>query len=99
VDPADLTGLGDPGHRPSDVAACVVSKPSSWVSSPDVTLCTAIGMGLGGRPAIMIDYFRTGEQTWSKHRQGTTVIQCKEMTKTPCQYGCAARDLNPEPAD
>jgi hypothetical protein len=47
----------------------------------------------------MINYVSTGEQTWSKHGPKMAIIQGKEMTKTPCQYGCAARDLNPEPAD
>jgi hypothetical protein len=47
----------------------------------------------------MINYVPTGEQTWSKHGPEMAIDQGKEMTKTPGQYGCAARDLNPEPAD
>jgi hypothetical protein len=47
----------------------------------------------------MINYFRTDEQTWSKHGPETIADQGKELTKTPVQGGCAARDLNPEPAD
>jgi hypothetical protein len=47
----------------------------------------------------MIDYIRTDEQTWSNHGPETAMNQGKEMAKTPVQGGCAARDLNPEPAD
>jgi hypothetical protein len=47
----------------------------------------------------MIDYVRTDEQTWSKHGPETPVDQGEEMIKTPVQGRCAARDLNPEPAD
>jgi hypothetical protein len=31
--------------------------------------------------------------------QETAAAQGKETSKTPGQHGCAARDLNPEPAD
>jgi hypothetical protein len=47
----------------------------------------------------MINYDRTDEQTWSKHGPETAVDQGKGMLKTLAQPGCAARDLNPEPAD
>jgi hypothetical protein len=47
----------------------------------------------------MINYFRTDEQTWSNHGPETVTDQGKEIAKTPGQDGCAARDLNPEPAD
>jgi hypothetical protein len=46
----------------------------------------------------MINYVRTDEQTWSKHGPETATDQSKEIVKTPVQDGCAARDLNPEPA-
>jgi hypothetical protein len=35
----------------------------------------------------------------SKHGPEMAVCQAKEIVITPGQYGCAARDLNPEPAD
>jgi hypothetical protein len=47
----------------------------------------------------MINYIWTGEQTWSKHGRETPTDQSKEMVKAAGQDGCAARDLNPEPAD
>jgi hypothetical protein len=47
----------------------------------------------------MIDYIRTDEQTWSNHGQETVADEGKGIVKTPGQDGCAARDLNPEPAD
>jgi hypothetical protein len=47
----------------------------------------------------MINYVRTDEQTWSNHGPETVIDQGKEIVKTPVQDGCAARDLNPEPAD
>jgi len=47
----------------------------------------------------MIDYIRTDEQTWSNHGRKTAINQGKGIVKTPVQGGCAARDLNPEPAD
>jgi hypothetical protein len=47
----------------------------------------------------MIDYIRTDEQTWSKHGPETAIDQGKDTVKIPGQDGCAARDLNPEPAD
>jgi hypothetical protein len=68
---------------------------ASCVFSLDVTLCITIGRGLAGRPVTMIDFSRTGEQTWRKHGLGMATGQSKEITKTPGQYECAARDLNP----
>jgi hypothetical protein len=47
----------------------------------------------------MIDYIWTDEQTWSKHDRETVINQGKNIAKIPVQHGCAARDLNPEPAD
>ena len=47
----------------------------------------------------MINYFRTDERTWSNHGPETAVDQGKGTVKTLGQDGCAARDLNPEPAD
>jgi hypothetical protein len=42
---------------------------------------------------------RLASKTWSKHGRETAIDQGKGMVKTPVQGGCAARDLNPEPAD
>jgi hypothetical protein len=45
------------------------------------------------------DQIRTDEQTSSNHGRETAADQGKGVAKTPSQYGCAARDSNPEPAD
>ena len=89
----------DASGRPGRSCRAISSDPSTCAFSPDVTLCTTIGRGLTGRPGTMINYVRTDEQTWSKHDPETAIDQGKEMVKTPGQDGCAARDLNPEPAD
>jgi hypothetical protein len=47
----------------------------------------------------MINYVWTDEQTWSNHGPETAADKGKGTVKTPDQGGCAARDLNPEPAD
>jgi hypothetical protein len=88
-----------PAHHPGRSLGCVSSDPSTCAFPADVTLCIAIGRGLAGRPAAMINYVRTDEQTWSNHGPETAIDQGKEIAKTPDQDGCAARDLNPEPAD
>ena len=77
----------------------MASRLSSCCFSLNVTLCIAIGRGFAGQPASMINYVRTGEQAWSRHGRETAGDQGKEIAKMPGQYGCAARDLNPEPAD
>ena len=77
----------------------ISGDPSTCAFAPGVTLCIAIGRGLAGRPATMINYVRTDEQTWSNHGPETVIDQGKEIAKIPGQDGCAARDLNPEPAD
>ena len=66
---------------------------------PDVTLCITIGGGFAGAFGVMINYVRTDEQTWSKHGPESAADEGKGIVKTPVQGGCAARDLNPEPAD
>jgi hypothetical protein len=58
-----------------------------------------IGRGLTGRLGTMINYVWTDEQTWSNHGPETAADKGKGTVKTPDQGGCAARDLNPEPAD
>jgi hypothetical protein len=47
----------------------------------------------------MINYVRSDEQTWSNHGRETAIDEGKGIVKTPDESGCAARDLNPEPAD
>jgi hypothetical protein len=75
------------------------SRPSTCDLSPDVTLCITIGRGFAGAFGVMINYVRTGEQTWSKHGPEPAADEGKGIVKTSVQGGCAARDLNPEPAD
>jgi hypothetical protein len=77
----------------------MAGEHSTCAFRADVTLCIAIGRGLAGGPVAMINYVRTDEQTWSNHDPETVIDQGKEIAKTPGQDGCAARDLNPEPAD
>jgi len=91
----DHDASGGPGRS----CRAISSDPSTCAFSPDVTLRIAIGRGLTGRPASMINYFRTDEQTWSNHGPETATDQGKGLAKMPGQDGCAARDLNPEPAD
>ncbi len=87
-----------PGH-PAAAPGRVGSEPSTCAFRLDITLSTTIGRGLAGGSGTMIDYVRTDEQTWSKHGPGTAIDQGNKMVKTPGRGGCAARDLNPEPAD
>jgi hypothetical protein len=96
---AGLVSLADPGEGTSTVPQPHGQQAPSCVLPPDVTLRIAIGGGSAGRPITMINYVRTGEQTWSKHSQETAIDKAKEIAKSPGQYGCAARDLNPGPAD
>jgi hypothetical protein len=39
------------------------------------------------------------EHARSPHPGKTDTAKEKDLGETPGQYGCAARDLNPEPAD
>jgi hypothetical protein len=46
-----------------------------------------IGIGLTGRSVAMINYVRTGEQTWSKHGRETAIDQGKEIEKHQLSTG------------
>jgi hypothetical protein len=77
------------------LAASPLPAPSRWMSR---CVLTSAGVSLGV-PGTMINYIRTDEQTWSKHCPETAFTRQPRTGITPGQDGCAARDLNPEPAD
>ena len=55
--------------------------------------------GASGQADLGVDVPLTDEQTRRHHGRETATSQGEEKAKRPGQYGCAARDSNPEPAD
>jgi len=76
-------GWSTSGPRKSSTSRA--ARSSTCAFARGVTLCMAIGRGLAGRPATMINFFRTDEQTWSNHGPETAIDQGKGMVKTPVQ--------------
>ena len=108
--PAGLTerddiGRGDSGHAPGANAEGL----DHWSSEPGAASAGLGGSNPGRMPPrqapdgpFLTDpdcWVRAREQPRSNHRDKTDTQKLTWGDETPGQTGCAARDLNPEPAD
>jgi hypothetical protein len=104
-----LHGLNDPRY-PSLVGVLIINTnlpiPSAWrrhVETEPVTRRPqheepSFGP-VSGSPTAPADKIGTNEQPRSSQPGKTDTAKTNENQETPGQDGCAARDLNPEPAD